>query len=241
MPLEAILFDVDDTLCATTEFALRARRNAIEAMIAAGVDVPPDRLMAELDEVIAEFSSNYERHFDKLLQRLAPERKSGPNRALIVAAGVAAYHDTKFRELRPFPGVPELLSDLRRKGVRLGVVTHGLSVKQAEKLVRLKLVDYFDPHAIFISDEIGINKPNPKLYQTALRSLGLEASQAMYVGDNLENDVAPPKSLGMVTVWMRISGRHTLREPDPVTMPDHTIESFEELRALLRETYSLPV
>ena len=238
----AVLFDIDDTLCATTEFARRARRNAVEAMIHAGVDVTAERLSAELDEVIAEFSSNYEHHFDKLLLRLEPERLAGCNRALIVAAGVAAYHDTKFRELRPFPGAPELLSDLRRAGVRLGVVTHGLSVKQAEKLVRLKLVEYFDPRAIFISDEIGINKPNPKLYRTALRALALEPGVVMYVGDNPRNDVAPPKSLGMITVWARLSGRHANAEPPgPEAVPDHTIESFEGLRRLLAETYGVSV
>ena len=241
--LSAILFDIDDTLCATTEFARRARRNAVEAMIGAGLDVPAERLLTELEEVIAEFSSNYEHHFDKLLLRLDPERRSRSSRALIVAAGVAAYHDTKFRELRPFPGVPELLSDLKRKGVRLGVITHGLAVKQAEKLVRLKLVDYMDPAAIFISDEIGINKPNPKLYKTALSALGLEAREAMYVGDNIESDVIPPKSLGMITVWARLAGgRHAMRElPSAEAAPDHVIESFDGLRVLLRESYAIAV
>jgi putative hydrolase of the HAD superfamily len=239
--LSAILFDIDDTLCATTEFARRARRNAIEAMIHAGVDLPAERLLAELDEVIAEFTSNYEHHFDKLLLRLDPERRSRSSRALIVAAGVAAYHDTKFRELRPFPGVPELMSDLSRKGLRLGVITHGLAVKQAEKLVRLKLLECMDPGAIFISDEIGINKPNPKLYKFALNALGLPAREVMYVGDNIENDVVPPKSLGMITVWARLSGRHASREQAPGAAPDHVIESFEGLRSLLRDTYGLPV
>jgi putative hydrolase of the HAD superfamily len=231
----AILFDIDDTLCATTEFARRARRNAVEAMISAGLQVPAAELLAELDEVIVEFSSNYEHHFDKLLLRLEPARTAKLNRALVVAAGVASYHDTKFRELRPYPGVAELFRDLQRAGMRLGIVTHGLSVKQAEKLLRLGLVEYLDPQAIFISDQIGINKPNPKLYQFALNALDLDAERVMYVGDNPRNDIEPPKSLGMTTVWARMSGRHV----DCPTAPDHTIESFEDLRGLLRMSYSL--
>jgi len=236
--LKAVLFDVDDTLCATTEFARRARRNAVEAMIHAGVRATSAELGAELDEVISEFSSNYEHHFDKLLLRLDPERIEHLNRALVVAAGVAAYHDTKFRELRPYPGVPELFSDLQRAGMRLGVVTHGLSVKQAEKLVRLRLIDYLAPEAIFISDQIGINKPNPKLYAIALKTLGLKAEQAMYVGDNPENDVIPPQTLGMITVWARLGGHHATADG---VQPTHTIESFEDLRRLLREEYRIAV
>ena len=233
--LRAILFDVDDTLCATTEFARRARRNAVRAMIEAGLDLEEERVVAELGEVISEFSSNYEHHFDKLLLRLGPERTGHLNPALVVAAGVAAYHDTKFREWHPFPGVTELFAELKEAGTRLGIITHGLAVKQAEKLIRLGLTPYLDPRAIFISDQIGISKPNPKLYQTALRELDLEPRQVMYVGDNPTNDIAPPKSLGMITVWARAAAKVELRGEDP----DHVIESFEDLRRLLRGTYGL--
>ncbi len=234
--LQAILFDIDDTLCDTTEFARVARRNAVNAMIAAGVRVEPAFLQAELEEVIAEFSSNYEHHFDKLLLRLPRESVAHLNRSLVVAAGVAAYHDTKFRELQPFGGVRELFADLRMVGMRLGVITHGLSVKQAEKLIRLGLVPHLDREAIFISDEIGISKPNPKLYITALRTLGLAANEVMYVGDNPKNDIAPPKRLGWVTVWAKRAARHS---PGPGEEPDHTIGSFEDLRELLIARYGV--
>jgi putative hydrolase of the HAD superfamily len=165
------------------------------------------------------------------------------NRALVVAAGVAAYHDTKFRELTPFPGVVDLLRDLRAAGVRVGVITHGWTTKQAEKLVRLGLVPYLDNDAIFISDQIGIAKPNPKLYATALRTHALEPAACMYVGDNPPNDVAPPRSLGMRTVLARMQprDREALTELPQSQRPDHVIASFAELRALLREHYGLPL
>lgn len=235
--LDAIFFDIDDTLCATTAFAARARRNAVRAMVAAGLAGDEEAIYAELEEVIAEFSSNYEHHFDKLLLRLDPKSSEHLNRALVVAAGVAAYHDTKFRELVPFPGVVELFRDLHARGLRLGVITHGLTVKQAEKLVRLELVPYLDPAAIFISDQVGINKPNPKLYATALRALGLEARRTMYVGDHPAHDVAPPKELGMIAVWARLVDR--FRASD--VAPDHEIASFGDLRRLLRERYRVAV
>jgi putative hydrolase of the HAD superfamily len=241
--LQAVFFDIDDTLCATTEFALRARRNAVRAMIAAGVRADEELVWRELVEVIAEFSSNYEHHYDKLLLRLPPESVAHVNRALVVAAGVAAYHDTKFRELAPYPGVVELLSELRALEVLLGVITHGLTIKQAEKLVRLGLVDHLDSDAIFISDQIGIAKPNPKLWQTALRAHDLDPAATIYVGDSTRNDVAPPKRLGMITVLARLRPPRPGEElplPDD-ERPDHVITSFGELRALLRERFDLPL
>jgi putative hydrolase of the HAD superfamily len=237
--LAAILFDIDDTLYSTTEFAASARRNAVRAMIDAGLDLPEDVLLKELDEVLAEFSSNYEHHFDKLLQRLRPSSLSRVNPALIVAAGVAAYHDTKFRELKPFDDVIPLLRDLKEAGLRVGIITHGWTVKQAEKLVRLKLVQYLDPKAVFISDQIGISKPNPKLYLTALRDLALEPARAMYVGDSPEHDIAPPHSIGMITVWATRAAKRTLGGTGIV--PDHTVANFGELRRILREHYDVPI
>ena len=237
--LKAILFDIDDTLFSTTEFARRARRNAVRAMIEAGLDLPEEVVLKELDEVLAEFSSNYEHHFDKLLQRLRPAALTRHNPALIVAAGVAAYHDTKFRELAPFDDVYALLADLKKAGIRLGVITHGWTVKQAEKLVRLRLVPYLDPQAIFISDQIGISKPNPKLYLTALADLGLEPREVMYVGDSPEHDIAPPQALGMVTVWARRAAKHGCAGTSIV--PDHVVSDFDELRTILRERYDLPL
>ena len=237
--LKAILFDIDDTLFSTTGFAKKARRNAVRAMIEAGLDLPEEVVLKELDEVLAEFSSNYEHHYDKLLQRLRPPSLSRTNPALIVAAGVAAYHDTKFRELEPFEDVRPLLADLKAAGMRLGIVTHGWTVKQAEKLVRLKLVPYLDPRAVFISDQIGISKPNPKLYQVALADLGLRAPEVMYVGDSPEHDVAPPRSLGMVTVWARRGAKHGLE--GSAIVPDHVVADFVELRGVLREHYGVPI
>lgn len=237
--LKAILFDIDDTLFSTTEFARKARRNAVQAMIKAGLDLPEDLVLRELDEVLSEFTSNYEHHFDKLLQRLRPSSLERTNPALIVAAGVCAYHDTKFRELHPFDDIVPLLADLKRAGVTLGVITHGWTVKQAEKLVRLGLVPYLDPKAIFISDQIGISKPNPKLYLVALKDLGLDASEVMYVGDSPEHDVAPPKKLGMVTVWAKRAARHSLAGTG--IEPHHTVASFDELRGVLRREYGLAV
>ena len=237
--LEAVLFDIDDTLFSTTEFAARARRNAVRAMVRAGIRHPEEDVYRELKEVIGEFSSNYEHHYDKLLMRLPREAVAGVNPALVVAAGVVAYHDTKFEELEPFEDLPPLLRALRDAGLTTGIVTHGWTTKQAEKLIRLQLMSLLTPSAIFISDQVGISKPNPKLYQTALRELGLEPEQVMYVGDNLRNDVAPPKSLGMHTTWARRAA-HAGQDPEAI-VPDHIVDDFRQLAEILREEYGVPL
>ena len=57
-----------------------------------------------------------------------------------VAAGMAAYHDTKFEDLRAFDDVKPFLSALLEARIRTGIITHGWTTKQSEKLIRLGLV-----------------------------------------------------------------------------------------------------
>ena len=235
--LSIVFFDIDDTLYSTSAFGRQARRNAVEAMVEAGLQTSTEECLRELDEVLAEFGSNYEHHFDRLLQRLPAEALGELNPALLSAAAVIAYHDTKFRQLAPFPDVPAVLAHLSGASVRLGVITEGPAVKQAEKLLRLGLTQYFDPTAIFISDQLGISKPNPKLYRRACELAGVAPSEAMYVGDNAPNDVDPANAVGMKTVLCRRGGRHD-HKPSR-TPPTHVVHNLEELDGLLRDTYGI--
>ena len=237
--LDAIFFDIDDTLFPTTEFAQRARWNAVKAMIRAGLEVKEEVVFKELSEVISEFTSNYGNHYDHLLKRLGPDARRNVNPALIVAAGVAAYHDTKFREIAPFEDVIPLLRDLRKADVIVGIITHGLTGKQAEKLLRLNLVPEIDKDAIYISEQVGISKPNPKLYAHALETQKLEPGRTMYVGDSPTHDIAPAHSIGMFTAWSSRAARATLA--DTGVEADHTIANFDQLRIVLRQHYGVAV
>ena len=237
--LRALFLDVDDTLYSTSEFAATARRAAVDAMIRHGLKMSLDDAYAELSEVIAEFGSNYTNHYDRLLRRL-PEGALPPgNPAILVAAAIGAYHDTKYRSLFPFRDVPEVLERLATSTkLTLGVITEGLEIKQAEKLVRLGITKYLAPEAIFISDQIGISKPNTKLYLRACRAIDVKPEEVMYVGDHPVNDIAPAKAIGMVAVRHRWQGGKHAREEGPV-MPDHEIRGFQELIPILRDEYKV--
>ena len=78
-------------------------------------------------------------------------------------------HGEEPESIRLFTGESEihLLRDLHQLELVLGVVTSGLTVKQAEKLLRLGVYPFLTPTAIYISEQIGINKPNVKLYRRA--------------------------------------------------------------------------
>jgi putative hydrolase of the HAD superfamily len=152
---------------------------------------------------------------------------------------MVAYHDTKFRELAPYPDAVELLRDLAQTKLIRGIITAGLAIKQAEKIVRLKISRFMTSDAIFISDQIGISKPNPKLYLRACQAVRVPPSEAMYIGDNPVNDIDPPKSLGMITVLNRRSGKYA--QVASLRGPDYEISGFGQLREILRSDFGVPV
>ncbi len=232
-PLRAIFFDIDDTLYSTSEFAELARQNSLDAMIEQGLEMTREDLQVELEEVINEFSSNYEHHFDKLFLRIPRRLYKGKNPAVLIAAGVVAYHETKIRQLVPYEDAVEVIRLLSaRTDLILGVITEGLGVKQAEKLLRMRLVSYLTPNAVFISHQLGISKPNPKLYQRACSDLNLRPTETMYVGDNPLHDVDPPNSIGMMTVRMRRGGKY--QDLEGRTKPTLEVQNFWDLLDFLR-------
>lgn len=233
MALRAIFFDIDDTLFSTSTFAERARENSVDAMIDMGVRCDRDVMLRELEEVVQEFSSNYEHHYDKLVSRLPLEATIGLNVPMVVAAGVVAYHETKFRELSAYDDVTEVLRILSRTGLILGVISSGRTLKQTEKLIRLRVFPYIDPNAIFITDQVGIGKPNPKLFRRATERVGVLPAEAMYVGDHPTHDVDAANAAGLITVWNRREGKHL--DVQGRTEPRYVVFNFWDLLDLIEQ------
>lgn len=113
------------------------------------------------------------------------------------------------------------LKALRARGYTVGVVTNRAYGGEIfmEDLRLLELMPFFAPGALAISADLGIRKPNPAMFQHALRGLGLPAAQVAMIGDNLVADVWGAQRAEVVTVW---KPSPKLREaaggvPEPVT------------------------
>ncbi|MGA1867173.1 MAG: TIGR02253 family HAD-type hydrolase [bacterium] len=237
LSVKALFFDIDDTLYPTSEFAHKARINSIEAMIEMGLkDVTLDQCMDELHEVINEFGSNYDHHYDLLLRRLPQKSFEGINPVLIIAAGVIAYHKTKKHLLAPYKDVSEFLKIISKSNIILGVITAGIPSKQAEKLIRLDLEKYFDPRFIFISDQIGIGKSNPKLYKYTCENVNIDPHFCMNIGNNPLTDIDPANSIGMTTVLVQKGEKYKIKGK---TKPTYTISNMRELLKILKKNYDV--
>ena len=225
--IKAVLFDIDDTLFDSTTLATMARINAIKAMMESGLPVKNiTKGYNLLMKIVEKHGSNYDRHFDRLLEILG-----NPRDPRIVAAGVIAYHDTKQAYLKPDPEVVPTLIALRDEGYKLGIVSNGRSVKQWEKIIRLGLQHFFD--VVVISEEAGSEKPDPRIFQRVLNELQIEPEEAAYVGDHLEIDIVGANRAGMISVKIRRGKYKYEKSSDSDMEPRYTIRKLSDLLRIL--------
>lgn len=125
-------------------------------------------------------------------------------------------------------GVSEVIPELARH-YRLGIVSnYPCAPLVARSMERFGLLDCFS--AIVVSGEWGWTKPHPGIYREALRRMNVTHERALFVGDDLLNDVKGPKAVGMRAAWFA-PGRQTSEAQDA----DTHIVDLRELLAWCRE------
>ncbi len=126
-------------------------------------------------------------------------------------------------EYQLMPHVKETLDDLKRKGLRLGIVSNNRpQVKQT--LLDFGLTPYFE--SIVISEEVGLYKPDPKILELACRELGVPCENSIYVGDH-PFDVLCAHQAHMPAVWFPPNPFFEM--PEKAGEPEYEIHSLEEL------------
>ena len=126
------------------------------------------------------------------------------------------------------PNVFSLLSRLKQK-YRLGIISN-YSASMLDYLQEAKLTEYFE--TIIISEIVGYEKPDPKIYEYFLAKMNCEAKDCLYVGDH-PFDVMGAKRAGMDVAWL-----NQIYEDLPEYIsecPDYVIQNIGELTLILYE------
>lgn len=131
---------------------------------------------------------------------------------------------------RLMPDARETLARLK-PFFRIGLLTNGAPDLQREKTAASGLAPFFD--AVVVSGEHGIGKPRPEIFHILLDSLGVTADGTVMVGNSLARDIAGAQKAGIArTVWLLVPGSEEYAD----MTPNHTITGLHELPALLFST-----
>ncbi|HDR7642416.1 TPA: HAD-IA family hydrolase, partial [Bacillus wiedmannii] len=82
---------------------------------------------------------------------------------------------------------------------KIGIITNGSTHRQKAKIINTNLNNYFD--TIIISEEVGLSKPDKRIFELALNKLNVQPEDVLFIGDDLEKDIAGPQNANINGVW----------------------------------------
>lgn len=213
--IEVAWVDLDDTLI---DFKANSRSALVNTFVAQRLD----RVFADVDTWIERYEyfnhGFWEQYSRAEIERdyLRMERFRRP----LTEAGMAddearklstvldpLYLDLLAEEHRLVDGAVELLVRIRELGARVGVLSNGFKEVQHRKISSAGLAPYID--MVVLSDDIGVNKPDVRLYRHAMQISGcMDAESHLMVGDNPATDIAGAINAGWSAILL---GEDTFR------------------------------
>ena len=124
------------------------------------------------------------------------------------------------------PGAEEAVDSLHKK-YRLFLASNGTASVQKGRMTSANLYRFFEQ--VFVSQEIGFNKPSKDYFQACFARIpNFDTQKAIMVGDSLTSDILGGKNAGIPTVWVNPG-----HNPCGAIQPDYEIESLSQLEGLL--------
>ena len=199
--IKAVIFDLDNTLYnfdAANEFGIRALAAYTEPVF--GWDYPRMKdLYEESREKLTERMGDVGSAHNRLLrfQNLLEEKKLPLHPHALEMA--KAYWRGVLDNMAPSPGAREIMEELRRMGIRIGLGTDMTAYMQYEKLIRLGLMEYMD--FIVSSEEAGTDKPGNAFFMLCAQKAGCLPGECLFIGDNIVRDYGGAAAAGMQARW----------------------------------------
>ena len=224
-----ILFDADNTLL---NFDAAESKALAETLVNYGIE--PD---AETVQTYRTINEELWRQLEKgqiRREKLLNERFSRFLKAIDAAGDGAEMNRYYLEQLSTHPDLmnAEVLDVLRELSevATLAVVSNGVHKVQTRRLAESGVSNFMED--VFISEKLGCEKPRARIFDAALRALGVENREhVLMVGDSLTSDIQGGANAGLDTCWF--NPNHT-ENPGKV-IPTYEIASLEELYPLVME------
>ncbi len=132
------------------------------------------------------------------------------------------------------PHAPETLRALKERGYRLALIADGPEGTFYNVLGHYGLLNLFD--ALAISGQVGVEKPDQRIFHHALQQLEIppeQFGQVIMVGNHLARDIKGANALGLISVWLDWAPRRPKVPADPSEQPDYIIKDPADLLGLV--------
>ena len=204
MPIQAVLFDLDNTLTHRDLTTQAYSRYLAEYYAPALKQVESDKII----EIVRRIDNG---GYPK--KELLTHGSIGASAAYALLQELSWLNPPTIDELAHFwfsqfgrfavemPAAEQVLTQLKDEGYQLAVVSNGGHDTRLNTIRGLGIETYFDE--IISSGLVGFNKPQPEIFQITAERLGVQPAQCMYIGDHPINDVQGATEAGMHALWMQ--------------------------------------
>lgn len=124
-------------------------------------------------------------------------------------------------------GVEKNIKYLYHKGYDLYVITNGLVKLQKPRIVNSRIGKYISD--IIVSEEVGVSKPNPEIFNVLLEKINRKPKEAVMIGDSLEKDMKGAKNAQIQTIWYNPVNQMNTSD----IYPDFQIRNWDEIQDIL--------
>jgi len=219
--IKALIFDLDNTLLDRTKTFYQFSTKLIEKYFR---ESSPDDKMRMINQIIEMDQDGYKdkkQLFSELLELYSwpatPSHDELMNFYNHEYVESAVLMDHAFKVIEHF-----------RNKYKIGLITNGRTDIQYGKIDKLNIRSYFD--TIIVSEEAGVKKPDPRIFNMALAQLNAAPEACIYIGDHPVNDIEGASRAGLYTIWMKVNQPW---KDELTAKPIHTVTNLSELTRLL--------
>ena len=234
--IKAVIFDLDDTICNTSDILDQALRNTFAENLAHFPGKTVEEMMLINQEAFKETFLNpnipvssstiliWLRCFELL--NIAPPIK-------VVLRLIEKIRAEVRTEIKLIEGAKEIFTFLLQQHMKIGILSNGAYMEQAEKLVILGIDGYID---YLVTPDICLaNKPDAKAFTYMLDNLHVSSDEVLMIGDDMQTDIKGARNAGIKTIYFQ---HRTKRHGMERSYADYSITSLLEIKNLILTTYS---
>jgi putative hydrolase of the HAD superfamily len=205
MPLKAVLFDVGFTLTKTAPFHEIYRRILVHFGVKVSIgDIVRAQNATESQFDAANYPINRRKEYWTEYNASLLEKLGVQERLIFLAEKIDELW-WEYSHLQVYPDVEPTLSKLRDKGLKLGIISNGFRKDVEHVLGKLRLKRWFD--VVVSIDSCNSAKPAKEIFIYALNKLGIQPSEALFIGDSVETDYKGAVDAGIKSLLIDREGK----------------------------------
>lgn len=138
------------------------------------------------------------------------------------------------KEITLLPDIQDSFDFVSKQHITMGIITNGPIEHQKNKIKQLGLEKWIQKSNMFISSEVGIAKPDVRLFELVQKKMNLVPSETYYIGDSFENDVVGASNAGWNTIWInRKNKKNSNKDVNPNFIVNEQNDIISVLKVIL--------